>query len=139
MYKVILDTNIFLSAFVFSGLLPQKIINLVIEKKLQLCTSANLKKEVFRKLSKLEADEEIVANVSLLFKSSLVYRPQITINVCRDPKDNFILELAQTCNADYIITRDKDLLELPRKRWKNTKIVKPEGFLSYLRSKKLLR
>lgn len=136
MYKIVLDTNIFLSAFVFSGLLPQKIINLVIEKKLQLCTSANLKKEVFRKLSKLEASEEIAANVNLLFKASLAYNPQVAINVCRDPKDNFILELAQTCKADYIITRDKDLLDLPNKRWKNTKIVKPEKFLSYLRSKR---
>ena len=139
MYKIVLDTNIFLSAFVFTGLLPQKIIDLVIEKKLRLCTSANLEEEVFRKLSKLKANEEIVANVNLLLKASLAYNPQITITVCRDPKDNFILELAQTCNADYIITRDKDLLELPRKRWKSTKIVKPEGFLSYLRSKKLLK
>ena len=40
--------------------------------------------------------------------------------------------------ADYLITRDKDLLDLPNKRWKNTKIVKPEQFLSYLREKKLL-
>lgn len=139
MYKIILDTNIFLSAFVFTGLLPQKIINLAIEKKLQLCTSANLEKEVFRKLGKLEANEEIVAKVNLLFKTSLEYSPQITINVCRDPEDNFILELAQTGKADYIITRDKDLLDLPDKRWKNTKIVKPEEFLGYLRSKKLLK
>lgn len=139
MYKIILDTNIFLSAFVFAGLLPQKIIDLVIEKKLQLCISENLKEEVFRKLNKLNASEQIVANVSLLFKSSLVYRPQITITASRDPKDNYILELAETSDADYIITRDNDLLELPNKRWKNTKIVKPEGFLSYLRAKKILR
>lgn len=139
MYKIVLDTNIFLSAFVFTGLLSQKIIDLAIKKKLQLCTSANLEEEVFRKLSKLEASEEIVVNVSLLFKASLAYNPQIAINICRDPKDNFILELAQACKADYIITRDKDLLSLPNKRWENTKIVKPGELLSYLRSKKLLK
>lgn len=139
MYKIVLDTNIFLSAFVFTGLLSQKIIGLVTEKELQLCTSANLEEEVLRKLNKLKANEEIVANVNLLFKASLAYNPQITIIFCRDPKDNFILELAQTCKADYIITRDKDLLELSNKRWKSTKITKPEEFLSYLRSKKLLK
>lgn len=139
MYKIVLDTNIFLSAFIFTGLLAQKIIDLASEKKLQLCTSANLEEEVFRKLSKLQASDEIVANVNLLFKASLAYNPQIRITVCRDPKDNFILELAQTCKADYIITRDKDLLDIPGKRWENTKIVKPEELLSYLRRKKLLR
>lgn len=138
MYKIILDTNIFLSAFVFTGLLPQKIIELVVGNKLQLCVSANLEEEVFRKLNKLNANEEIIANVSLLFKSSLAFRPQITINVFRDPKDDFLLELAEVSKAHYLITRDKDLLDLPNKRWKNTKIVKPEQFLSYLREKQLL-
>lgn len=112
MYKIILDTNIFLSAFVFTGLLPQKIIKLVVGKKLQLCVSANLEEEVFRKLNKLNANEEIIANVSLLFKSSLAFMPQITINVCRDPEDNYLLELAETSKADCIVTRDKDLLEM---------------------------
>ena len=138
MYKIILDTNILLSAFVFTGLLPQEIIELVVGKKLQLCVSANLEEEVFRKLNKLNANEEIIANVSLLFKSSLAFRPQITINVCRDPEDNCLLELAEISKANYLITRDKDLLDLPNKKWKNTKIVKPEQFLSYLREKKLL-
>jgi putative PIN family toxin of toxin-antitoxin system len=110
MYKIILDTNIFLSAFVFSGLLPQKIIDLVIEKKMKLFTSADLEEEIFRKLSKLKANEEALTNVDLLLKSALSYKPEITISVCRDPKDNFILELAQTSKADYIITRDPCLL-----------------------------
>ena len=139
MYKTILDTNIFLSAFVFTGLLSQKIIELVVGKKLQLCSSANLEEEVFRKLNKLNATEEIIANVSLLFKSSLAYNPQITINVCRDLKDNFILELAQASKAHYIITRDKDLVELQNQIWKNTKIVKQEKFLAILREKGLFK
>ncbi|MCZ2460859.1 MAG: putative toxin-antitoxin system toxin component, PIN family [Chitinophagales bacterium] len=34
------------------------------------------------------------------------------ISVCRDPKDNFLLALAKDTKADYLITGDKDLLEL---------------------------
>lgn len=60
------------------------------------------------------------------------------VTVCRDPEDNFVLELAETVKADYLITRDKDLLELPQKEWKNTKIVKPEEFLPHLRFLKLI-
>lgn len=32
--------------------------------------------------------------------------------ICRDPKDDFILECAVTGNADVIVTGDKDLLSL---------------------------
>jgi putative PIN family toxin of toxin-antitoxin system len=35
-----------------------------------------------------------------------------TIRRCRDPKDDKVLELAVDGNADWIITGDKDLLEL---------------------------
>jgi uncharacterized protein len=32
--------------------------------------------------------------------------------VCRDSKDNFLLALAKDGKADYLLTGDKDLLEL---------------------------
>ncbi len=34
------------------------------------------------------------------------------VEVCRDPGDNFILALAKDGQADYIVTGDKDLMEL---------------------------
>ena len=34
------------------------------------------------------------------------------IEQCRDPKDNFLLNLAVDSNADYLVTGDKDLLEI---------------------------
>ena len=34
------------------------------------------------------------------------------IEVCRDPKDNFLLSLSIDGNADFLITGDKDLLTL---------------------------
>jgi putative PIN family toxin of toxin-antitoxin system len=43
------------------------------------------------------------------------------VDVCRDPKDNFLLALAQDGIADYLITGDKDLLSM--KKWGTTKIV----------------
>jgi len=32
--------------------------------------------------------------------------------ICKDPKDNFLLDLASTSQADYLVTGDKDLLQL---------------------------
>jgi putative PIN family toxin of toxin-antitoxin system len=37
---------------------------------------------------------------------------QTVVDVCRDPKDNYLLALAKDGNADYLITDDKDLLVL---------------------------
>ncbi|MCC6286726.1 MAG: putative toxin-antitoxin system toxin component, PIN family [Chitinophagaceae bacterium] len=34
------------------------------------------------------------------------------VTVCRNPKDNFLLALAKDGKADYILTGDKDLLDL---------------------------
>src|SRR5690606_21941132 len=34
------------------------------------------------------------------------------IKICRDPNDDFILSLAKDGKADYILTGDKDLLEI---------------------------
>lgn len=43
------------------------------------------------------------------------------INECRDEKDNFLLALAIDSKADFLVTGDKDLLEL--KKIKGTRIV----------------
>ncbi|MCL2304113.1 MAG: putative toxin-antitoxin system toxin component, PIN family [Planctomycetaceae bacterium] len=44
-----------------------------------------------------------------------------TVEICRDPKDNFLLALAKDGNADYLITGDEDLLVM--KEFGKTKIV----------------
>jgi predicted nucleic acid-binding protein len=47
--------------------------------------------------------------------------------LCRDPKDNFLLNLAIDSKADYLVTGDDDLLILDRVE--NTKIIKMKDFL----------
>ena len=49
------------------------------------------------------------------------------VNVCRDPKDNFLLTLAKDGKADYQLTGDKDLLDL--EKFGKTKIVTITRFL----------
>ena len=43
------------------------------------------------------------------------------LDVCRDKKDNFLLNLACDSKADYLVTGDKDLLEI--KSLNKTKIL----------------
>jgi uncharacterized protein len=46
--------------------------------------------------------------------------------ICRDPKDNFLLALKACSNTDYLVTGDKDLLQL--NPFKTAQIVTPAEF-----------
>ncbi|MEZ5045990.1 MAG: putative toxin-antitoxin system toxin component, PIN family [Chitinophagaceae bacterium] len=53
--------------------------------------------------------EEILATIDEYADFVMV---QTKIEVCRDPKDNFLLSLSVDGNADFLLTSDKDLLDL---------------------------
>ena len=63
----------------------------------------------------------------------------------RDPKDEIIINLAAKAEAQYIVSRDKDLLDLMsgytdeckefRQRFKPLKVVEPLEFLRIVKSK----
>jgi putative PIN family toxin of toxin-antitoxin system len=50
------------------------------------------------------------------------------VEICRDPKDNFLLSLAIDGEASYLLTGDNDLLELNKVR--KTKIMTLTSFLA---------
>jgi putative PIN family toxin of toxin-antitoxin system len=52
------------------------------------------------------------------------------IRICRDPDDDFLLEIAVSGNADYLVTGDEDLLAL--KKFRRTRIVRLSAFLAIL-------
>ena len=54
--------------------------------------------------------------------------------VCRDPHDDYLIALAVIHAADYIVTRDRDLLSL--KEVAGVQIVDPVDFLRVIRSTK---
>ena len=53
--------------------------------------------------------------------------------VVRDPEDDMIIACAVVANADYIVSRDKDLLDLGA--YREIKIVSPEAFIQILRER----
>lgn len=132
MLKIVLDTNAILSGTVFGGMV-EVVIDLIAENKLKLFISPHLIKEVLKKLNEFKASEASITRTMTVLEAGELVTPSIKITVCRDPEDNFVLELAESAHADYLITRDKDLLELSNRKWKETKIVEPEDFLSLLR------
>jgi len=133
-----LDTNMYLSAIIY-GSMAEDILDLVAEDKLELLVSPELATEVIKKFREKEANESMLQKINVLFNyKGIMVIPEVKIDICRDPNDNFLLELSQTAEADYLISRDKDLLELPNHRWKKTKILTPEEFLPILRMRKII-
>ncbi len=130
-FKIIIDANVIISAIIFGGN-PEKVLDFIIETPNILYISQKLIDEVFRILEdKFNFSVREKIKLKMIFEQKAIkIQPQIQINICKDPKDNYLLELAETCQADYLITGDKDLLEIGN--WKNTKIIKPKDFIEII-------
>lgn len=129
--RIVLDTNVLVSAILFGGK-PEQILRSVIEKKILAVTSPILLselKEVFSKKFPLrEPDFKLtVNNLEKIFRT---VQPKKEIKISRDDDDNRVLEVALEGGCNYIITGDSDLLDLAT--FKNIKIVTPDTFLSQI-------
>ena len=110
---IVIDTNVFISAQLIEGSVSAQ----VFDKALQIGTIAlseallNEYSNVFyrKKLDKYLSEAKRHVILSRIRENALIFYPTVEINECRDKKDNMILELAITCEAEYIITGDSDL------------------------------
>ena len=132
MLKVVVDTNIFISAILFGGN-PRKIIELWLTKKFILCLSPELKAEILGKLKRKFSlpSQDISQLEEALDLYSQKYIPTTKVTICNDPKDNFLLELVEEANAGILVSGDKQVLAL--KNYKNARIISPKEFLDTLR------
>jgi len=73
-------------------------------------------------ISQAKADEFI----NLLDERAKLVEISTEINICRDPKDNFLLSLAVDSSADFLISGDLDLLSI--KQIETTKIINFKDF-----------
>jgi uncharacterized protein len=113
--KVILDTNILISYLISPQL--SFIDALITERKLVVLLSEELLEEFIDvarrpKLKKYFSDENLIALIELLTWYGKIIHPKSQRTDCRDPKDNFLLNLAIDAKADFLVTGDLDLLEL---------------------------
>ncbi len=125
---MVIDTNVFLSGLLFGGK-PEKILKLWMKKKFIVCISPKLKAEIINKLRyKFEVEESFIQEISdRLDRLCEKYIPKHRVKICKDPTDNFLLELARASGAKYLISGDKLVLDL--KKYKETQIISPASFL----------
>lgn len=127
--KILLDTNIIISAIGFGGK-PRIILQLILDKKIKAVTSpvllAELADVVAKKFPKLADNFEItMKQIKHKFK---VIQPVKTVSMVNDEDDNRVLEAADEGDSDFIITGDKELLELGK--FKGIQIVTAMQFLT---------
>lgn len=113
--KVIIDTNLWISFLIGKEL--QNLKDLIITEKIQLITTEQLINElrivVTRpKLQKYFDKEKLTELISLLNIVSDKVKIKKIEQICRDPKDDFLLALSKQSKANYLVTGDKDLLEI---------------------------
>ena len=133
MLKVVLDTNVLISAILFGGK-PRQILEKTIRGEIRLCISEPILGELKGVLQRSKFDfspEMIQVIVTELTGIADFVNPSKTINVVlEDPEDNRILECAVGAGANYIITGDTHLLKLSR--YLNIEVVNAVTFLEKL-------
>jgi putative PIN family toxin of toxin-antitoxin system len=113
--KVIIDTNLWISFLIGKEL--QNLKDSILDKRIKLITTdqliAELKLVTSRdKLKKYFEPEKVTELISLLDIISEKVRIKKVVQICRDPKDDFLLALCKESKADFLVTGDKDLLEI---------------------------
>ncbi len=136
--KVVLDTNVLLSALIFPGGPPEKIVGLARLREIQVFLSPDILTELRKVLRKKfqyseEETEEFIQRI--LTFAQLVYPTERLQIIMRVDADNRILECARESGADFIVTGDKRDL-LPLKMFGNAPILAPAPFLDLFSQKK---
>ena len=130
--KLVLDTNIFISALLGSQTTSQ-ILDLWVNGEIDLAFSDEIISEIREVLDRPKFRNRIdpvsaAKLISLLSIIGIGVNPTRRLQACRDPKDDFLLECAVEGNADYIITGDQDLLCL--NHFEGIQILEPSEFLA---------
>ena len=127
--EIIIDTNIWISFLIGKEL--QDLKDLIVSEKVKVITTDQLINEIKLvtsrdKLKKYFNQDKVSDLISLLDILADKVKIKKIDKVCRDPKDDFILALSKESRANYLITGDKDLLEI--KVYGRTKIVTVKQF-----------
>jgi hypothetical protein len=113
--RVIVDTNLWISFLIGKEL--SELRPLIVNHQIQLLVCPQLLEEIqlvasrdkMRKYFPMEHVRELVALIKWLAEEFVI---ESVHPVCPDPKDDFLFALAKAGKADFLVTGDKELLQL---------------------------
>jgi putative PIN family toxin of toxin-antitoxin system len=118
--RIILDTNVVMSALLWRGTPHQLLVRLRQREEVQLYSSAALLEELADVMTRPSATKRLAINNQQAHAVLLDYvaaveimdAPPLPQPVCRDPDDDAVLALALAAAADLVVSGDQDLLML---------------------------
>ena len=132
MQRIVIDTNVIISSLIQKSY-PYTIVNeLFIDDKIEMCVSEELMAEYYDVLrrEKFARFHDFFPRAEALLveieTKATMFKPKIRLNLISDADDNMVLELADECIADFVITGNTTDFIFPT--YKETKIVTPREY-----------
>jgi putative PIN family toxin of toxin-antitoxin system len=128
--RVVLDTNVLISAMLFPGGAPEAVFRLALEGRIELVTSTALLTEFVRVLTEKFGHGETQAAERLrrIVAVAHIAEPRTAVHEIReDPDDDRVLEAALASGAAVVVSGDKHLLRLGR--WRVIRVLAPAAFV----------
>ncbi len=126
--RIVIDTNVVISGIFFGGN-PRKILEAVVNGEYVACATADIISEYTEIVNLMLERKQGKINpviLSSLHASLKLIDGKSIIEICRDPDDNKFIECAVDSRAIYIVSGDKDLLDI--KKYKDIKILTAKEF-----------
>jgi putative PIN family toxin of toxin-antitoxin system len=132
MIRVVLDTNIIVSAHLQEQGLPARVLRLAFSKAIELCVSAPIltEYELLLRRPRFAFDPKRVdQSLARINADAMLVKPTQTLSISPDEPDNRFLECAEAAGASYLVTGNKR--HFPE-RWKGTAVVNAREFLELI-------
>lgn len=130
--RVVLDTNVVVSAHLNDEGYERHVLDLVLACKLQVAVTEAILAEYEGVLlrPKFAIDPRLVArSLRRLRAVARIVHPARELKVTRDPADNRFLECAEAARADYLVTGNKR--HFP-KTWRQTLVVNARELIEWV-------
>jgi putative PIN family toxin of toxin-antitoxin system len=113
-----MDTGVLVSAFAFGGI-PERAVKKAFAEA-ELFVSPDLLKEyrdvplAIKEEGKLTHGqfEALISGLAAFVTRAILVNPQRKLSICRDAEDNMLLECCLEAKARFLVSGDKDLLDL---------------------------
>jgi len=132
MIRVVVDTNVVVSANLVDAGLPASILDLAANQKILICVSGDILveyQEVLRRPRFKLALARIESSMALIRTTSKLIKPRRILNVSPHEPDNRFYECAEAAKADFLITGNTK--HFPESH-KTTRIVSPREFIDLI-------
>lgn len=114
--QAVVDTNVFIRGVLSSSGASAVVIDAIFRHRFLLITSRTQLSELHRVLSRprfvhrygITADQRHRL-IARLYTLSIFVRPSDHLAICRDPKDDYLIEMALLGQATHLVSEDNDL------------------------------